>query len=119
MINKKNRTFKTFISVFFAGMYVFVALFSSQFHHHNGESFFKNLGFKNTEKSISHDVSKSQSGDCLACHFLVTGHSLVPEEFSFQVENDAHSTKQTFSVQEKIWSATKLTFQLRGPPAFC
>ncbi|WP_379966219.1 hypothetical protein [Epilithonimonas sp. UC225_85] len=117
MLNRKNKSFQKIISVFFAGMYLFVALFSSQLHNHNGESFFRDSGFKKTEKTISSDISKSQSGDCLACHFLATGNSLVPEEFSFHFENHTHDTRQTFSVQEKIWSQTKFTFQLRGPPA--
>lgn len=117
MLNRKSKTFKTSISVFFAAMYLFVALFSSQLHSHAGESFFKDSGFKKTEKTISSDISKSQTGDCLACHFLATGNSLIPEEFSFSFENHTHDTKQTFSVQEKIWSQTKFTFQLRGPPA--
>lgn len=117
MLNRRSKTFKNFISVFFAGMYLFVALFSSQLHSHEGESFFRDSGFKKTEKTFSSDISKGQSGDCLACHFLATGNSLVPEQFSFHFENHTHETQQTFSVQEKIWSATKFTFQLRGPPA--
>jgi len=117
MLSRKNKVFRNFISVFFAGMYLFVTLFSSQLHNHSNESFFKDSGFKKTEKTISSDISKSQSGDCLACHFLATGNSLVPEQFSFHFENHTHDTQQTFSVQEKIWSATKFTFQLRGPPA--
>ncbi|MDP9957842.1 hypothetical protein [Epilithonimonas hungarica] len=117
MLIRKNKVVRNFISVFFAVMYLFVALFSSQLHSHAGESYFKDSGFKKTEKSISKEVSKSQSGDCLACHFLATGNSLVPEEFAFHFENHTNETKQTFSVQEKIWSQTKFTFQLRGPPS--
>lgn len=117
MLIRKNRVIKNFISVFFAVMYLFVALFSSQLHHHNGESFYTDSGFKKTEKSISKEISKNQSGECLACHFLATGNTLVPEEFAFQFENHTNVAQQTFSVQEKIWSQTKFTFQLRGPPA--
>jgi len=117
MLNRKGKSFQKSISVFFAVMYMFVALFSSQLHHHNGESFYKDSGFKKTEKSISKEVSQSQSGDCLACHFLATGNSLVPEEFVFHFENHTNEAQQTFSVQKKIWSATKYTFQLRGPPS--
>ncbi|MBP6577500.1 MAG: hypothetical protein KA232_09855, partial [Chryseobacterium sp.] len=70
MLNRRNKTFKNFISVFFAGMYLFVALFSSQLHSHEGESFFRDSSFKKTEKTFSSDISKGQTGDCLACHFL-------------------------------------------------
>ncbi|WP_312825920.1 hypothetical protein [Epilithonimonas sp.] len=117
MLIRRNKVVKNFISVFFAAMYLFVALFSSKLHNHEGESYFRDSGFKKTEKSISKEVSKSQSGDCLACHFLATGNSLVPEEFVFHFENHTNEAQQTFSVQEKIWSATKYSFQLRGPPS--
>ena len=117
MLIGKSKSFKNFISVFFAVMYLFVALFSSQLHSHAGETFFKDSGFKKTEKTISSDISQFNSGDCLACHFLATGNSLVPEQFSFHFENHTHETQQAFSVQEKIWSSTRFTFQLRGPPA--
>ncbi|WP_415328761.1 hypothetical protein [Chryseobacterium sp. MMS23-Vi53] len=60
---------------------------------------------------------KEKAADCLACHFLATGHTLVPEEFSFSFENYTQEVKQTIAIQEKIWSQTKFTFQLRGPPA--
>jgi len=61
--------------------------------------------------------AKEKPGDCLACHFLATGHTLVPEEFNFSFEHFTHEVKQVIAVQEKIWSQTKFTFQLRGPPA--
>jgi len=117
MLNKTNKQFQKIISVFFTAMYVFVALFSSELHNHKGESFFKDSGFKKTEKSISKEISGNQSGDCLACHFLATGNSLVPEQFTFHFENHTQQTEQIISVQEKIWAQTKFTFQLRGPPA--
>lgn len=117
MLNKKNKNFQKIISVVFAVMYVFVVLFSSELHNHKGESFFKDLGSKKTEKSITKAHSSNQSGDCLACHFLATGNSLVPEQFTFHFENHTQETEQIISAQEKIWEQTKSTIQLRGPPA--
>ncbi len=117
MLNKANNQFKTFISVFFAAMYVVVVLFSSELHNHKGQSFYKDSGSKKTEKSITKELSSNQSGDCLACHFLATGNSLVPEEFTFHFENHTQNAEQIISAQEKIWEQTKSTIQLRGPPA--
>jgi len=117
MLNKKNKNFQKTISVFFAVMYVFVVLFSSELHNHKGESFFKDSGSKKTEKSIAKALFSDQSGDCLACHFLATGNTLAPEQFTFHFENHTQETEQIISAQEKIWEQTRFTFQLRGPPA--
>lgn len=116
MIFKESRNLKSFISKLLFGVY-FLALFSSSFHSHDSADVFIGLNLKKTENSISKNLTKEKAGDCLACHFLATGHTLVPEEFGFSFENYTHEVKQTIAVQEKVWSQTKFTFQLRGPPA--
>ncbi|MCM2553456.1 hypothetical protein NAL32_03530 [Chryseobacterium sp. Ch-15] len=97
------------------GIYFF-ALFSSSFHSHESSDF-KHFNLKKTENSISKTDAKEKAGDCLACHFLATANTLVPEEFSFTLIKHTHEVEQIFAVQEKIWSQTKFSFQLRGPPA--
>lgn len=116
MIFKESRNLKNFISKLLFGIY-FLALFSQNFHSHSSEEVFKGFNFKKSENTIAKNVVKEKAADCLACHFLATAHTLVPEEFSFSFENYTHEVKQTIAVQEKIWSQTKFTFQLRGPPA--
>jgi hypothetical protein len=116
MIFKESRYLKSFISKLLFGIY-FIALFSQSFHHHSSEEVFKSFNFKKSENTITKDIVKEQANDCLACHFLATGHTLVPEEFSFSFEGFTHEVKQIITVQEKIWSQTKFTFQLRGPPS--
>ncbi|MDH6250796.1 hypothetical protein M2347_000523 [Chryseobacterium sp. H1D6B] len=113
---KESRQYKSFISKLLFGIY-FIALFSQSFHHHDSVDYFKNFNLKKTENSISKNTSKEKAGDCLACHFLATGHTLVPEEFSFSFESYTHQVELLIAVQERIWSQTKFTFQLRGPPA--
>lgn len=115
MIFKESRNLKNFISKLLFGIY-FIALFSQNFHNHSSEEVFKNFNFKKTENTISKNVVKEKAGDCLACHFLATGHTLVPEEFNFSFESYTHEVKQIIAIQERIWSQTKFTFQLRGPP---
>ncbi|MCJ8152268.1 hypothetical protein MKJ01_00665 [Chryseobacterium sp. SSA4.19] len=116
MIFKESRNLKSFISKLLFGIY-FLALFSQSFHHHDTVGIFKDLNLKKTENTISKSLAKEKAGDCLACHFLATGHTLVPEEFSFSLESYTHEVRQIIAIQEKIWSQTKFTFQLRGPPA--
>ncbi|WP_241485976.1 hypothetical protein [Chryseobacterium angstadtii] len=107
---------KRFISRLLFGIY-FIALFSQSFHHHDTVDYFKNFNLKKTENTIAKTTAKEKPGDCLACHFLATGNTLIPEEFSFTFDHFGHEVMQTIAVQEKIWSQTKFTFQLRGPPA--
>ncbi|WP_034752519.1 hypothetical protein [Chryseobacterium daeguense] len=116
MIFKESRNLKSFISKLLFGIY-FIALFSQSFHHHESVDVFKNFHLKKTDNSFTKNVAKDKAADCLACHFLANGHTLVPEEFSFSFENYTHEVKQIIAVQEEIWSQTKFTFQLRGPPA--
>jgi len=116
MIFKESRNLKSFISKLLFGIY-FIALFSQSFHSHSSEEVFKNFSFKKSENNITKNVTKDKASDCLACHFLATGHTLVPEEFNFSFEHYTHEVEQIIAVQEKIWSQTKFTFQLRGPPA--
>ena len=115
MIVKKSRNLKNFISKLLFGIY-FIALFSQNFHNHGSEEVFKNFNFKKSENTISKNVAKEKAGDCLACHFLATGHTLVPEEFNFSFESYTHEVEQILAIQERIWSQSKFTFQLRGPP---
>jgi len=115
MIFKESRNLKNFISKLLFGIY-FIALFSQNFHNHSSEEVFKSFNFKKSENTISKNVVKEKAGDCLACHFLATGHTLVPEEFNFSFESYTHEVKQIIAIQERIWSQTKFTFQLRGPP---
>jgi hypothetical protein len=116
MIFKESRNLKNFISKLLFGIY-FLALFSQNFHNHSSEEVFKSFSFKKTENTITNNVLKEKAADCLACHFLATGHTLVPEEFNFSFQSYTHEVEQILTVQEKIWSQTRFTFQLRGPPA--
>ncbi|MDF2552638.1 MAG: hypothetical protein K0R77_1913 [Chryseobacterium sp.] len=116
MIFKESGQLKSFISKLLFGIY-FLALFSSSFHSHDSSDVFIGFNLKKTENTISKNLAKEKAGDCLACHFLSTGNTLIPEEFNFTLEHYTHKVEQILTVQEKIWSQTKFTFQLRGPPA--
>lgn len=98
------------------GIYFF-ALFSSSFHSHESSDVFAGFNFKKSENTISKTETKEKISDCLACHFLATGNTILPQEFSFTLIKHTQEEAQILAVQEKIWSQTKFTFGLRGPPA--
>ena len=117
MFIRENKIFRTVFSAFVAVSYLFVVLFSAELHNHNTD-IFKDLSFKKSELKITKSTQdKQSSGDCLSCHFVAMGNSLLPEQFTFHFENYTQEVKTIISIQEKIWSQTKFTFQLRGPPA--
>jgi len=98
------------------GIYFF-ALFSSNFHSHESSDVFAGFNFKKSDNSISKTDVKEKAGDCLACHFLANGNTVLPQEFSFALITHTHEAEQIIAIQEEIWSHTKFTVQLRGPPA--
>ncbi|KQR92025.1 hypothetical protein ASG01_13590 [Chryseobacterium sp. Leaf180] len=115
MILRESRNLRSFISRLMFGIYFF-ALFFSSFHSHESPRIFADSNFKKQEKSIQKSDLNEKSGDCLACHFLATGNTLLPDDFTFITLNHTSETLQSFAVQDKIWSQTKFNFQLRGPP---
>lgn len=115
MIFKESRNLKSFVSKLLFGIYFF-ALFSSSFHSHDSADVFIGFNLKKTENTISKNLAKEKAGDCLACHFLATGNTLIPEEFSITFGVYTHQVEQIIAVQERIWSQTKFSFRLRGPP---
>lgn len=116
MILRESRNLRSFISRLMFGIYFF-ALFFSSFHSHESPRVFAHFNIKKHENSIQKTDAKEKASDCLACHFLATGHTLLPDNFTFITLKHSVETQQIFTVQEKIWSQTKFTFQLRGPPA--
>ena len=117
MIFKGTRSFKIFLSRLMFGIYFF-ALFSQTFHDHDFSDTLKVFNLKKSENSISKTDGAKEKADCLACHFIATGNVLLPEEFSYAIIQHTQDATQSFSVQEKVWSNTKFTRQLRGPPSF-
>ena len=110
-MKKRENVFRKYCAIVLMMVYAF-AFFSQQFHHHEiGISSDKQISSK--YKNLDHENSKK---DCLACHFLTTGHTILPDKFDFYFTALATETQLVFQQQEKIWSATKFSYQLRGPP---
>lgn len=111
-MKKRENVFRKYCAIVLMMVYAF-AFLSQQFHHHD-------FGVSNDKHSSSKYTNldhKNSAKDCLACHFLTTGHTILPEKFDFAFIALATETKLVFQQQEKIWSATKFSYQLRGPPS--
>lgn len=108
--------FKRIFATFFGGVYIFVALFSQNFHHHGSAEIFKDFHFKKSEKTFSTDTSVEVFSDCLSCHILHTGNFLVPQDFQLSFLQFGDFQKQIFSYQQRFAKREFFYLPLRGPP---
>lgn len=95
-------------------LYLFVALFSQNFHNHGAITTFESN--KSVVLHKDHTQVQADPSNCLSCHFLYTGNSSIPQEFSFEFSN-LEIIDEEFDIFEQsfIKIPTQVLF-LRGPP---
>ncbi|MBH1960290.1 MAG: hypothetical protein I8H68_09275 [Flavobacteriia bacterium] len=113
----KLRTYRHTASVVFAALYLFVALFSQNFHNHGSSEVFKDFNFKKSEKTYSTGHFAQEFTDCLSCHLLHDGHSLLPEDFQMTFAHSDGFQKEIFAYSQRFSKLEIRYFQLRGPPS--
>ena len=114
----REKKSKNIFATLFGSVYIFVALFSQNFHHHGSAEVFKDFHFKKTEKTFSTNTSVEVFSECLSCHILHTGNSLVPQDFQFSFVKANDFQKQIFAYQQRFAKREFFYLQLRGPPNF-
>lgn len=110
-----GKTSRKFISTLVLGVYLFAALLSQNFHHHQATVF-----KTSKEQSLSKDFSSSdvveEVAGCLWCHFLYTGNSDLPQEFNFGFQSFANFSPEIFSFEFQSVNLITEIVSLRGPP---
>ncbi|MEC5158645.1 hypothetical protein [Chryseobacterium sp. MP_3.2] len=114
MLRKRNN--QKFLSTVLAVAYLFVALFSQNFHQHESGVLFKDFNFKKSDKTFSQGVHAEAYSDCLSCHLLHDGNATVLENADFPLNNLALIQKGIFEIQVAGYSQTYFYFNRRGPP---
>ena len=114
---REKKVSRIFASLF-AGVYLFVALFSQNFHNHGSAEVFKDFHFKKSEKTFSSSSMTEAFSECLSCHILYAGNSLVPQDFHFSFTKVEDFQKQVFAYQQRFAKREFFYLQLRGPPNF-
>lgn len=114
MLRKRNN--QKFLSTVLAVAYLFVALFSQNFHQHDSGTIFKDFNFKKSEKSYSENHHAAANSDCLSCHFLHDGHALVLEQANADFLSALYFSADFFSGQSENFSQNPVYFHRRGPP---
>jgi len=106
-----KKSSKELFSAFFLALYFFVVLFSQSFHNHSGFSF-----SADPVKKEYHSVASSDLSNCLSCHFLHTGNSLVPQDFEINFTSTQFYQQLLSEVQLPYHFAQTQVLFLRGPP---
>lgn len=98
-------------------VYVFIAFFAVNLHHHKSGLEFRDFKFKKSHDTFSQDSATAEFTDCLSCHLLHDGKSLVPQEFQFSIFSAAYFQLQVSYYKAKFSTLQHALVQLRGPPS--
>lgn len=112
----RRNTTKQFFSTFISALYLFVVLFSQDLHSHENFSEFKDASSISSEKNSAHAQSESDSGNCLSCHFLYTGNSFFPQEFTFDYRLIDLVKEKIAAFDAQFVQIAIPSLYLRGPP---
>ena len=113
----RNKTYQRLAAVIFTAVYLFVALFSQNFHNHGSGEVFKDFNFKKSEKTYSKGYFAQEFSDCLSCHLLHDGHSLLPEDFQLAFIQTDDFQKEIVAYAQRFSKLEIRYFELRGPPS--
>jgi hypothetical protein len=114
---KMQRKYKSITAFFWMAVYLFATLFSQNFHQHNTIFTISSLGNQGGT-FVRHSSKILNEKDCLSCHFLADGQTLLPDisvKLTFFI---VHFSKTFAFALQDIQSYKFLSFFLRGPPTF-
>lgn len=114
---KQQTLYQQILSPFLLAVYLFVALFSPNFHNHGSGEVFRDFHFKKAEKTVSSTELVKEFTDCLSCHLMHDGKVLIPQEFSFKIERFDVFQQQQFAYKQRFGDLSIFGFCLRGPPS--
>lgn len=105
-------------SMLLTALYLFVTLFSQNFHNHGSNLIFKDFHFKNSEaKKFSKADKITSFEDCLSCHIYTEGNALLPRQTEYLEKSEFYySINYSFNSGNYNFSKLFNSF-LRGPPS--
>lgn len=114
---KSEQSYRKIFSSCCVVLYLFVALFSQNFHNHGSGLVFKDFNFKKSEKTFTESHLVQEFTDCLSCHFLHDGLTLIPDVFKINFNTSEDFRKEIFAYQQRFSVLEIFCFNLRGPPS--
>ena len=116
MLRKKKS--QKFLASLFAGVYLFVALFSQSFHDHGSGEVFKDFHFTKADKTFTNSSEAAHYADCLSCHILHEGKFVNASEFFFSAISIEDYQLKIITAEKTFSLLSLFNFQVRGPPVF-
>lgn len=113
----KSKYIKKILSQFLLVIYLFVLLFSQNFHNHGSGLEFKNFHFRNSKNTLSKQNFKENSVGCMVCHIISDSHALLPEEFKYNIFLSSKFSLPNTELQSLYLYKKRELSSLRGPPA--
>jgi hypothetical protein len=114
----RNTKSQKFLASLFTAVYLFVALFSQNFHDHGSGEVFKDFHFTKVEKTFTNSSKAVHYADCLSCHILHEGKYINSQEFFFSAISVKDFHLEIFTFEKTFHPLALYNFHLRGPPAF-
>lgn len=114
MCEKKEN--KKILAALFAVIYLFVALFSQNFHDHSSGGSFEDFRLSKSEKTFVSASEVSHFTECLSCHILHEGKYIHSPEFDFTVISTEEFHLPTFTPEKSPLLANCVGILVRGPP---
>jgi len=112
-----KKDYRKYSAMLFAALYLFVALFSQNFHEHGSGAVLKDLQLRGTERQYKTTTDFAYS-DCLSCHLLHDAKFVPSFGAPFEIFTSV-SFAQDFSLLSSFWAAvSQHPYPARGPPAY-
>ena len=112
----RRKETKQIFATFITALYLFVALFSQNFHDHEKIVSFSKADSSSVEKNNSHSQLQADSANCLSCHFLYTGNSFFPQEFQYEFHSIEFVAEKICTFEAPFVTIATQVLYLRGPP---
>ena len=112
----RENTIQKITSTLFSGVYLFIVLFSQNFHEHHRGDLFKNFHFKKSEKTFTSSHATKAYSDCLSCHFTHDGNAFLTKNNVLVFQSTKQFKKSVFNYSIGAFCSFSFYFQKRGPP---
>ena len=112
----REKHLQKFLSSLFGAVYLFVALFSQNFHNHDGGVLFKDFHFKKSEKTFTTNHASNNYADCLSCHLVHDGNAFLSENVFAIFKSAEYVQTSDFNYSSGVFCSLSFHFQKRGPP---
>ena len=113
----RNESNPKFLATLFAVVYLFVALFSQNFHDHGSGLASDEFNSSKSDQSFKRSTDLAHYADCLSCHLLHEGKHFQSGDFHFTALSAVKFQSEFSTPNATFLLNVPLSIKVRGPPA--